>query len=267
MGKNTGKWLGGILGWAIGGPIGALLGVGIGSMFDGSSTLFSGAGGARHEGARNSFLMSLLVLSAAVMKADKRVMRSELDYVKDFLRRNFGESAVREGTALLKELLQKDIEVEQVALQIGRNMPVSQRLQLFHYLCGIAQSDGHMDESEQVILRRIALAMGLAAADVESILAMFSAGAYGGGYRQGGQGAPGGSRPNAQAALEQAYRILEVSPQATDDEVKKAYRRMAMKYHPDKVSTLGEDVRKGAEEKFKALSEAYDLIKKSRGMN
>jgi DnaJ like chaperone protein len=265
MAKNTGKWIGGLLGWAVGGPIGALFGVGIGSLFDGTSSLFSTATSSRSAGARNSFSMSLLVLSAAVMKADRRVMRSELEYVKDFLRRNFGDQAVREGMAILKDLLEKEIQVDQVAAQVATNMPVSQRLQLFHYLCGIAQSDGLVDDSEVLVLRQIAMALRLPAADVESILAMFRMGAYGRGSHKGGPGA--GSRPNSQAALEDAYRVLEVSPQATDDEVKKAYRRMAMKYHPDKVSTLGEDVRKGAEEKFKTLSEAYDLIKKSRGMN
>lgn len=263
MGKNTGKWVGGILGWAIGGPIGALFGVGLGSLFDGSHALFSaGAGAGARSQARNSFLMSLLVLSAAVMKADKRVMRSELDYVKNFLRRNFGEDAVREGMVLLKDLLDKEISVEEVAAQIAMNMPVSQRLQLFHYLCGIAHSDGQIDADELQLLRRIALLMRIAAADVESILAMFGMGAYGG-YGQGADP----RRATSQQQLDQAYRILEIDASATDDQVKKAYRRMAMKYHPDKVSTLGEDVRKGAEEKFKALSEAYDLIKKSRGMN
>ena len=249
MGKNTGKWIGGILGWAIGGPIGALFGVGIGSMFDGSKSLFQN--NTASSGARNSFMMSLLVLSAAVMKADQRVMRSELEFVKEFLRRNFGPAAVPEGLALLKDLLGKEIRVEEVATQIALHMPVSQRLQLFHYLCGIAWSDGVMDPSELALLRQIALLMRLSAADVESILAMFQGGAR---------------ETTSQQDLDQAYRVLEIEPTASDEELKKAYRRMAMKYHPDKVATLGEDVRKGAEEKFKALSKAYELIKKSRGI-
>jgi DnaJ like chaperone protein len=62
------------------------------------------------------------------------------------------------------------------------------------------------------------------------------------------------------------YRILEIEPSATDEEVKKAYRKMAIKYHPDKVATLGEDVQKAAEEKFKAISQAYEAICKERGI-
>lgn len=253
---NTGKWIGGILGWVFGGgPLGALVGVGLGHLFDAGVPGRPKDAGERAQGARNSFLISLLVLSAAIMKADRRVMRSELDYVKDFLRRNFGEEAVREGMAILKELLAQEIRVEEVAGQIAEHMPVSQRLQLFHYLCGISVADGSMVPEELELLRRIALALRLDPADAESILAMF-----GGTFR-------GHSASSASSdSLAEAYRVLEIEPSATDDEVKKAYRRMAMKYHPDKVSTLGEDVRRGAEEKFKALSAAYERIRQARGM-
>jgi DnaJ like chaperone protein len=63
------------------------------------------------------------------------------------------------------------------------------------------------------------------------------------------------------------YKILEVTPDASDSEVKKAYRKMAMKYHPDKVSHLGQDVKKQAEEKFRKVQEAYENIKKARGFS
>jgi DnaJ like chaperone protein len=63
-----------------------------------------------------------------------------------------------------------------------------------------------------------------------------------------------------------AYKTLEIEPTATDDEVKKAYRRMAMKYHPDKVHELGEDIKKSATEKFRSVNEAYESIKKTRNI-
>jgi DnaJ like chaperone protein len=67
-------------------------------------------------------------------------------------------------------------------------------------------------------------------------------------------------------ATDAAYRILEVDRSVSDEELKKAYRKMALKYHPDKVSHLGEDFRKTAEEKFKSVNEAWEKIKKERNL-
>lgn len=236
---GIGKWIGGILGWTLAGPFGALLGVGIASLFEkGSGSYFS-----QQTPQYNNFMVSLLILSSSVMKADGRVLRSELEYVKNFIRANFGEEAVADALRILKELLQKDVNIEEVGAQIAINVPISQRLQLFHYLCGIAKADGVVSQAEMDILRRIAAAMRIPSQDAESMFAMYG------------------------SSIEDAYKVLEIERTATDDEVKKAYRRMAMKHHPDKVATLGEDVKKAAEEKFKKITEAYDKIKKERGLN
>lgn len=66
--------------------------------------------------------------------------------------------------------------------------------------------------------------------------------------------------------LEAAYRVLGIAPSATNDEVKKAYRQMALKHHPDRVSTLGNDVKKAAQKKFQEINNAKDLIYKARGI-
>ena len=80
-----GKWIGGGLGWAFGGPIGALIGFTVGSMFDGGkSQTQRGASGYSGRTTTGGYVMSLLVLVAAVMKADGKVLKSELDYVKKF---------------------------------------------------------------------------------------------------------------------------------------------------------------------------------------
>ncbi len=68
------------------------------------------------------------------------------------------------------------------------------------------------------------------------------------------------------AGADDAYKILGIEKDASDDDVKKAYRSMAMKHHPDKVANLGEDVRKAAEEKFKSIQNAYERIKRERGL-
>ena len=263
------KWIDGLLGWAAGGPIGALIGYLLGSALESNvkvqvftdddlrnahnqNTGQRNAGGytqyRRHGGysateQRNSFLASLMVLSSAVIRADGRTQQSEINYVRNFVRNNFGPQAEGEAVNILNELANKDINIYSVGAQIAMNMNYSQRLQLFHYLADLANADGSVCRQEIDVLQSIAASIGLSTADRDSILAMFS------------------------AKRDSAYTILEIDPSATDDEVKKAYRRLAMKYHPDKVAQLGPDVQKAAEAKFKSIQEAYDTIKKERGIN
>jgi DnaJ like chaperone protein len=241
-----GKWLGGGLGWALGGPLGAVLGFALGSAFDAATiTVSKGNGpqyanpGATHAG---DFAVSLLVLSAAVMKSDGRTMKSELDYVKKFLVNQFGEQSAQQQIKMLQEILKQDIPLQQVCLQIRQYMPLSERLQIVHYLFGISKADGHVHELELKTIQEIAQYLGVSPADFNSLKAMY--------FRD----------------VHSDYKILELEPNASDDEVKKAYRKMAVKFHPDKVAALGEDVQKAANEKFRKVQEAYESIKKQRGI-
>ncbi len=252
---GAGKWIGSLLGWVTMGPIGALLGFWFGSAVDGyleRARELSGEGPSKATRGRttysaseqrNSFMVSLLVLSAAVIKADGKTLQSELDYVKDFIRKNFGEAAVPEAMRMLDQLCRQDVNVYSVGQQIGRYMNYSQRLQLFHYLVQVAMADGQFDKKEKGVLEVIGSTIGLGGADVQSVIAMF--------YKE----------------TSSAYTVLGISPSATDDEVRAAYRRMAMKNHPDKVATLGPDVQKAAAEKFRQVQEAYEAIKKERGIS
>lgn len=65
-------------------------------------------------------------------------------------------------------------------------------------------------------------------------------------------------------SLDEAYKVLEITSSATDEEVRAAYRRLALKHHPDRVATLGEDIRKAAEEKFQQINSAKERIYKAR---
>lgn len=244
-----GKWIGGALGWAFGGPIGGILGFAMGAMLDQGrqgmeEPMGHGQNAEPHAGSTTGgdLAMSLVVLSAAVMKSDGRVTRNELDHVRRFFTNQFGEAGARELLLLLRDVLQKDIPIHQVCMQVRQHMPHPIRLQLMHYLVGLAHADGKVDDAERDLLRRIGHALGISDKDLGSLGAMF---------RQ--------SDPSA------AYAILEVDPKASDDEVRKAYRRMAMKYHPDKVAAMGEEFQKAATEKFRKVQEAYELIRKERG--
>jgi len=233
------KWLGGGLGWVFGGPIGGLLGFLVGSFLDESS---SETRQVSRETTPGAFGVSLLVLVAAVMKADRRVLKSELEYVKQYFISQFGVDSTREAMILLRDLLKQDIPLRDVCRQIAKNMDYSSRIHLLHFLFGVAGADGKFDQDEVAVIEKIAGYLGISSGDYTSVKNMFI--------------------PDTDAA----YKILEIEPGASDEEVKKAYRKMALKYHPDRVSHLGEDFRKAADEKFKKVNEAYEKIKKERNI-
>ena len=238
-----GKWIAGALGWAMFGPLGGLLGYFLGSRLERLAEAAAGSedGQVWNQGQRNSFLISLLALSAAVIKADGKVSSAERSRFREFFAANFGAQAANEAEEILNEILQKDFNLYEVCSQIRSCMDYSQRLQLYHYLVSLGACDG-LVQAEVDLLETIANYIGLSKTDSDSIMAQF--------------------RPNNDSN----YRILGITPDATDEEVRKAYRRMAIQYHPDKVATLGEDVQKAAEEKFKAISQAYEAICRERGI-
>ena len=238
-----GKWIAGALGWAMFGPIGGILGYYFASRMEKFSEAVTQQAEDQtwNQGQRNSFLMSLLLLSAAVIKADGKTTSQELSTLRSFFARNFGTQAGSEAEEIVKDLLSKEFNLYEVCGQIRSCMDYSQRLQLYHYLVSLGACDG-LHQREIDVLETIATYIGLSKSEVDSIFAQF--------------------RPSNDSN----YRVLEITPNATDEEVKKAYRKMAVKYHPDKVATLGEDVQKAAEEKFKAVSQAYEAICRERGI-
>ena len=281
----AGKWIGGVLGFITAGPLGALAGYALGSLFehgldavnrDGDhhyNNAYDAYSGQQHngrqgfgnqgysrqqsyEGERNSFMFSLLVLSSYIINADGKIMHSEMEMVRRFLHQNFGEAAKQQGEEILLKLFeqQKQMGMQQYRSviqdschQIRANMMYEQRLQLLNFLVMIAQADGVVNPQEIQALKEIAIHMGLSAEDVDQMLNLES----------------GASSTDS---LDDAYRVLGISPDASNDEVKAAYRKMALKHHPDKVAALGEDVRRAAEKKFQEINDAKDRIYKARGI-
>jgi DnaJ like chaperone protein len=185
----------------------------------------------------------LMALSAAIMTADGKVLKAELDYVKSFFTQQFGSRFDREALQTLKRFIDSaNIPLQQICQDIRTRMPAEARVHLVHYLFGIAKSDGSVSEQEMRVIRSISDMMGVASSDFESLKNMF--------YRD----------------VDSDYKVLGVESNATDEEIKKAYRKMAIKFHPDKVAQMGEEFQKGAKEKFQKIQEAYEAIKKNRGI-
>jgi DnaJ like chaperone protein len=216
------KWIGAVLGYTYLRFGGAVLGYFLGSMIEGfikkkPTRSFNTSSFRSME--TNQFELNLLALAALVIKADGKIEEKELRFVK------------KEAQDLSK-----------VARLFVNGTPYNTRLQIVHFLFGIANADGSVSPSEIKKINQIAAALSIQSANFESIKAMF--------IQQAGN----------------AYKILEIDSNATDVEVKKAYRTMAKKYHPDKLSSADSAMLKGAQEKFQQVQAAYEKIQKERGL-
>ncbi|GAA4890681.1 co-chaperone DjlA [Flaviramulus aquimarinus] len=252
------KWIGASLGWSFGGPIGAIIGLALGSVVDamsnGKDNPFLGQGQSnrgsrptyrtqprqRPETQSGDFEVSLLILASVVIKADGKQDQSELDFVRQQFLNMYGKERANHAFKLFKNISKQNVSVRPVCLQIRQMMDHPSRLQLMHFLFGIAKADGVVTKDEVKQIYTIAGYLGISSRDYESIKAMF--------YN----------------SSDNAYKVLEIEKSAAVDEIKKAYRKMAKKYHPDKVIHLGKEHQKGAEEKFRQVQAAYEQIQKER---
>ena len=240
---NWTKWLWGGLGWAMFGPIGGIMGYALGSMSENTRGFNRNYQNYNIDHTQaGDFGAAMLILFAAVMKADAELKKTELEFVKEFFIQQFGIQYAQNRMMLFKEILKQDLPLRDVCFQIKKYMDHPSRLQMIHILFGLSQADGHVHPQEVKVIHTISNYLGVSSKDFESIHAMF--------YKDSSS----------------AYKILEISQKSSDEEVKKAYRKMAAKFHPDKVHHLGLEFQKIAEEKFKKLNEAYDQIKKDRGL-
>ena len=257
------KWIGGAIGWSFGGPIGAIIGLAIGSFVDNMADAGNPLLGERQSGRKRrdpyrrmpnyetrrrrpktqsgDFEVSLLILASIIIKADGKQDQRELDFVRQQFRNMYGKDRANHAFELFKRITKQNISKRQVSLQIKQMMDHPSRLQLLHFLFGIAKADGHVTNAEIKEIYTISGYLGISNKDYESIKAMFY------------------------SSSDNAYKILEIDKSVSDDEVKKAYRRMAKKYHPDRVGHLGKEHQEGAEEKFRQVQEAYEHIQKERG--
>ncbi|MDA8876971.1 TerB family tellurite resistance protein, partial [bacterium] len=222
--------------------------------------------GRKRQTQRGDFSAALIVVSAAVMTADGKILKSELDYVKRYFLQNFGEAIAIEKIKVLGEVLKQEIPIDDVANQIKLNMRIAEKRLLVQYMFGIALSDGEIHSTEIDMIQRISNGIGINHYEFLSMKAMYTQQ-----HSQGGQRSYQSGRQQARKqqgpSLNTCYQILGIASSSTEVELKKAYRKLAVKYHPDKVAHLGQDHVQTAEEKFQKVQEAYEKIKDSRGLN
>lgn len=239
------KWFAALMGYYLMRFPGALLGFFVGSFIDqlnkgGTFNTSLGRSGIQPE----IFELNLLALAATVIKADGTIKTQELQFVRHFFITNYGTQKAQAIFRIFNEQIKKETQnIVQLTSVILERTRYETRLQVLHFLFGVANADGSISPKELEKINQIAQALGIRFSDIESIKAMFV------------------------KSADNAYKILEISPQATDDEVKKAYRAMAKKFHPDKLQTKDPALIKGAQEKFQEVQKAYETIRKARQMN
>lgn len=244
--KRIFQIFGGGLGWSLGGPIGAILGVAFGNIvhdFVGSSE--AATTNIKTNGNSSDFHLALLVLAARVIKADGTVAQSELDFVRAQFTSMFGKERSNESFKVFKEIVDQPIPLTKVCAQINSFTNHSTRLQLIHFLFKLGLADGHLHETEVAEIKRIAQHLRINPYDFASIMAMF--------------------QKNTDASW--AFKVIEVGIEATEQEVKKAYRKMALKYHPDRTLDAGPDAQAASKETFLNVQKAYEHICKKNGWN
>ncbi|WP_213524278.1 TerB family tellurite resistance protein [Nonlabens sp.] len=190
------------------------------------------------------FELNLLSLTSLVIKADGKVTQNELDYVRQYFVGAYGKERANAIFKVFNEVVKKrEVDAAKICNYLNARTRYESRLQILHFLFGIAQADGHTSEAEIRVIYQIAGYLRLTERDFISIKAMFV------------------------KDQDNAYKILEIDKSVPDHEVKKAYRTMAKKYHPDKLMDMDEAYKKGAEEKFKKVQDAYETVRKERGMS
>ena len=179
------KWIFGTLGFALSGtPIGAVVGFALGSLFDNVSVgrqandgsddprARSTAGGQRagqQTATAGDVALSLVVLTAAVMKADGKATQGELGHARTFFNKQFGPQHAAELLRLLRDMLQRSIPLRDVCEQMRGHLTHPERLQLLHYLIGLAYSDGQLDHAERQVILNIAYYLGISEKDREAV--------------------------------------------------------------------------------------------------
>jgi len=261
-----GKLLGGTFGYMLGGPLGAMIGAALGHNFDAKLNRFSTTGGytADHERVQTAFFTATFSVIGHIAKADGQVSSDEIRMAQAVMNHMRLNPALKKlAQSLFSQGKQPEFVLDDVLDQFKRECHHSHNLLrvFLEILIQAAYADGVLHPAEKKILIHICDYLGFTREEFNSLESLIKAGGY-----SRSSGGSGYQAPPSHNELKQAYQILNVSPDAGDDEVKKAYRRLMNQHHPDKLVAKGlpEEMMKMAADKTHEIKSAYELIKKAR---
>ena len=235
------KWVAAVIGYSFLRFPGAILGFMVGGFFEFLSKNSVQIRTSSYAIKPKTFQLNLLALSALIIKADGKIEQKELDFVRSFFIGQFGKDRADSIFKTFNTQIKKEtLHLDQMTRVFVQQTAYETRLQILHFLFGIANADGNISDIELQKLSQVATGMRLHLPDFESIKAMFV------------------------KNTNNAYKILEVDSNASLDEIKKAYRKMAKKYHPDKLRGQDPAMIKGAEEKFREVQKAYETLMRQK---
>lgn len=230
------KWLLGIIGLTLNGSIGVIIGFMAGAILE----IYQKS---RKNKDKNpiEFLDAYIFLIAAVINADGKILEKELNYCKEYFKKNFSIEKSEELFRYLNNVLKSDFVVGDACQAINSHLDYFSRLQLINLLLGIAKSDDNFDYSELKIIKQISNLIGITKVDLISAKAMYE------------------TDRNAH------YRVLGIKNIAEKEEIKKAYRKMAKQYHPDRITHLDTEFKSVTDDNFLKIKQAWEVIKKEKG--
>jgi DnaJ like chaperone protein len=254
-----GKIAGGGLGFAMGGPLGALLGAVLGHQVDKASKNNFDAGS--QERTQAAFFTATFSVMGHIAKADGHVSPQEIQMAEQvFAQMKFDPGQRAAAIELFNQGKKDDFDLDEVLDQFRREC--GRKISLIQVFMQIqlqaAYADGRKDPAEERVLERICNQLGYPVAMLAQLEALL--------FAQQHQYSGAGQQEATQSELDNAYAVLGVKENASDDEVKRAYRKLMHQNHPDKLISKGlpEEMIQVATEKSKHIQRAYDLIKKFR---